>query len=558
MAAPAIAALLVMLPSPAEATPVRPAAALGHPFPAHVTYQVGVVPSASQSSKDAAVEAAYNTWKGKFLTTGCGAGQYRVVSPDVSPNATVSEGQGYGMNIVPLMAGFDGNAQTEFNGLWSLVQAHEDQYGLMQWNLDGSNHCQYGGGIGTPDSATDGDLDIGYGLILADKQWGGFTSAALTWLGRIYAHDVDPSGGFLDLADDTPGSGDSYGTRPSDFMLDHLRVFAAYDTSHNWNGVITKLQSVTIQFSGTYSPNTGLLSDFVIHANTSNPQPAPANYLESKYDGISSYNSLRVPWHMGTDALEFASSVSLKEAQLLSASFKRAAGGSAGKIYPTNQLNGTPTDLSGGQCICATASVGPSAMAAGDQGWTDAIWSFMTSNANPYGDSYYGYTIRLLNEIVMASDYWNPVGSAGGGIVNGGFETGDFTGWTRAGTTSITGSGPHSGTYAAQLGTNSPTNGDSQVAQTFVAPAGSSQLSFFYNITCPDVVQWDWATATLKDNTSGLSTTPLAKSCTLGQGWQTITATVTAGHTYTLTLVSHDENNPGDPTFTRYDDVSLG
>jgi hypothetical protein len=62
----------------------------------------------------------------------------------------------------------------------------------------------------------------------------------------------------------------------------------------------------------------------------------------------------------------------------------------------------------------------------------------------------------------------------------------------------------------------------------------------------------------LKDNTSGLSTTPLAKSCTLGQGWQTITATVTAGHTYTLTLVSHDENNPGDPTFTRYDDVSLG
>jgi hypothetical protein len=30
-----------------------------------------------------------------------------------------------------------------------------------------------------------------------------------------------------------------------------------------------------------------------------------------------------------------------------------------------------------------------------------------------------------------------------------------------------------------------------------------------------------------------------------------------AGHSYTLTLTSHDDNNPGDPTFTLFDDVAV-
>src|SRR5439155_12370097 len=118
-----------------------------------------------------------------------------------------------------------------------------------------------------------------------------------------------------------------------------------------------------------------------------------------------------------------------------------------------------------------------------------------------------------------------------------------FTGWTRTGTSSIATSGTHTGTQAVQLGSTSPTNGDSKVSQTFTAPRGASQLSFFYNVTCPDDVTFDWATATLTDNTDGVSVTPLAKTCTLNQGWQPVTAPVTAGHSYTITLVSHDENS---------------
>ncbi|HVV19984.1 MAG TPA: glycosyl hydrolase family 8, partial [Pseudonocardiaceae bacterium] len=140
-----------------------------HPFPTHVTYQVGVMPSASPSTRDAAVEKQYDSWKSTYLVHGCASNEYYVSTrgdDDAPNNGTVSEAQGYGMNIVPLMAGYDTNAQTEFNGLWQLVEDHEDQYGLMQWQLDGRT-CEYADS-GTPDGATDGDLDIGYGLILAD------------------------------------------------------------------------------------------------------------------------------------------------------------------------------------------------------------------------------------------------------------------------------------------------------------------------------------------------------------------------------------------------------
>ncbi|HEV7187920.1 MAG TPA: metallophosphoesterase, partial [Blastococcus sp.] len=101
---------------------------------------------------------------------------------------------------------------------------------------------------------------------------------------------------------------------------------------------------------------------------------------------------------------------------------------------------------------------------------------------------------------------------AAGGVVNGGFENNSLTGWTGTGTTGVVASG-HSGGYAAQLGSTSPT-GESAIAQTFTAPAGVTGLSFWWWSTCPDHVAYDWATATLVDNTTGTTATPLPRTCT--------------------------------------------
>jgi hypothetical protein len=45
-------------------------------------------------------------------------------------------------------------------------------------------------------------------------------------------------------------------------------------------------------------------------------------------------------------------------------------------------------------------------MAAGNQTWTDTIWSRLASN--PFGDGYYGETLKTLIHLVMSANYWKP------------------------------------------------------------------------------------------------------------------------------------------------------
>jgi hypothetical protein len=177
----------------------------------------------------------------------------------------------------------------------------------------------------------------------------------------------------------------------------------------------------------------------------------------------------------------------------------------------------------------------------------------VTLTLTSHDDDYAGDpTYTLYDDVALQTTTPPPPG----GISNGGFESGTLTGWSAVGTTS-TSSTAHSGSYSAQVGGTSATNGDSSLTQTFTAPTGTSKLSFYYQVHCPDTVTYDWATATLKDNTSGTTSTVLAKTCTNAGSWVQASTAVTAGHSYTLTLTSHDDDYAGDPTYTLYDDVVL-
>ncbi|MFC5906147.1 glycoside hydrolase, partial [Streptacidiphilus monticola] len=64
----------VALGGPSAAAATTPA----HPFPQHATYKAGVLPSASQSTRDAAVRSAYSRWKSTYLVHGCASNEYYV------------------------------------------------------------------------------------------------------------------------------------------------------------------------------------------------------------------------------------------------------------------------------------------------------------------------------------------------------------------------------------------------------------------------------------------------------------------------------------------------
>ena len=148
-------------------------------------------------------------------------------------------------------------------------------------------------------------------------------------------------------------------------------------------------------------------------------------------------------------------------------------------------------------------------------------------------------------------------------IINPGFENG-LTSWTTTGTTSIVTTGCNSG-ICVMAGATTATSGDSTISQTFTVPAGLSQFSFYYYMYCPDTVKYDWFTTTLVDNTANslldtntLQTiSSLPKKCVTSTSWTKVTGSVTAGHSYTLTLVSHDDGVSTDPSYTLFDSISL-
>ncbi|MBN3035759.1 MAG: hypothetical protein JW861_09240 [Bacteroidales bacterium] len=406
--------LVVFIPNVHSQSPQKP-------FPQHVTYTSGTIKpdNYDQSQLDNSVSAFYDQWKAVYLKDDCGADQYYVWFDEISSNNSicVSEGQGYGMMIAAYMAGYDPYAKVYFDGLYRYYKAHPSVNNdhLMAWN-------QITGCINDPDggdnSATDGDLDIAFALLLADKQWGSagsinYLSEASAMINAIKQDDVNP-GLWIPILGDwvTSGSIEYDDSRPSDFMMDHFRAFQYATGDNDWNNIINKCYTTASAIQTNFSPVTGLLPDFVVDI-ASYPHPAAPFYLESEYDGDFYYNACRTPLRITTDHLTSGDMRGKNIIQKMNTWIKEKTGGNPENIHAGYLLNGG--DIPGNNYESG-AFVGPFTVAAmadvTNQSWLNEAYTFLlTLELQDY--EYYDNTLKLLCMLVLSGNYWMPQGMPG-------------------------------------------------------------------------------------------------------------------------------------------------
>jgi hypothetical protein len=225
------------------------------------------------------------------------------------------------------------------------------------------------------------------------------------------------------------------------------------------------------------------------------------------------------------------------------------AGTSTVTVGAINGFTGTVSLSASGAPTGASATLSPASVAG--SGTSTLTLSPGSAAAGTYPITVNGTSGSLTH---TAGVSWTIQGSSSSGPTNPGFESG-LTGWTSSGSTSVS-TTAHSGAQSAMVGSTSPTT-DSSLSQTFTLPANAAGVSFWYQVHCPDTITYDWASATLKDNATGTTTTMLAKTCTNSGTWQQASASATGGHSVTLTLSNHDDNYASDPTYTLYDDVAV-
>lgn len=392
-----------------SADSVKAAGGPARPFGAHTfKYAAGTLrPTGAQKTTDNAVVTVYKAWKKNFLQAKCGNGWYQVYSPDAD-HPYVAEGQGYGMVITALMAGADADAKKIFDGLVKYVIAHPSVNNRDLLAAEQNTSCK---SVDGSDSATDGDMDVAYGLLLADRQWGStgtydYKQLAIKHINAIKKSETNPKTHLLLLGDWSDSSESHYWmSRSSDWMADHFRAFRKATGDASWDTVRTAHQKVVTNLQSKYAAKTGLLPDFVVNTNTA-AKPASGEVLEDPHDGDYNWNACRDPWRIGTDAVVSGDATSRAAARKMNSWIKSATGGDPGRIYTGYKLSGSAFDKGGDMAFTA-----PFAVAAttdpGSQKWLDALWKKVAGTAvAPKG--YFGASVQLQSMIVVSGNYWTP------------------------------------------------------------------------------------------------------------------------------------------------------
>ena len=348
------------------------------------------------------IAARYDSWKKEFLRSN-GDGHYIEMQGECGGNetTTTSEAHGYGMIIVALMAGHDPEAQPIFDSMLDYVDANPSNI-----TPELMNGC-VSPGSSAANTATDGDFDYAYALILAEAQWGGYASRAEKVISAI-EDSPDIRSNWLPSAGDWDG--DPTDSRSSDWMTSHFQHFSKNGSSSTWTSLRNRVYDVVSDLQSEYSPETGLVPDWIV----GNPaEPGPEDYLgEGELTDDFGYNACRFPWRIAMDyghhgnsravdvltpLLDWAMTYSHSNPNQFTAGISLdgdAMPGPDGDIY---------TDLPFTGPIISAATIDSKY-----QNFVDIGWEVLVDDRANFDHDYYAESLTLLNMLYISGNWWKP------------------------------------------------------------------------------------------------------------------------------------------------------
>jgi len=356
----------------------------------------GLLPSGrSRKETDAAVADYYRYWKRRYVVPSSTVpGGYKIDYD--GKGSTVSEAIGYGMMISAYMAGEDADAKPLFDGLNAFRKRFPSKIrqAFMCWKIPPGESGR------RDDSATDGDLDIAFALLLAHAQWGedSYLQEARALIGEI-GRSLVREDHSLRLGDwnEEPGQ-----TRPSDIMPTHFRAFRKATGDELWEKVEAKGLSILSGLQSRHAPRTGLIPDFALLGDAG-WRPADPKFLESAHDGEFHYNACRVPWRIGWAAERLddaASQAVLKPFMEWVVTYHP----SPASFVDGFRLDGSEIRGAEPGEACFSSPTGVAAMVTGHQAWLDDAFAFAASRKAVY----YQDSVNLLCLLVMSGNAWMP------------------------------------------------------------------------------------------------------------------------------------------------------
>ena len=342
-------------------------------------------------------QAAYAKWTKDLVTSdGAGSNSLRVRRPNSGDvvNGTVSEGIGYGMLIAVYM-----NDQPTFDKLWNYEQQFLDGNGLMNWYI-GPDRAVLGMG-----GATDGDEDMAFALLLADKRWGGmgslsktYKSEATTLINLIWKYEIDHTRNDVPTPGDMGGGGGSV-INISYFAPAFYHAFGrATNQQANWDRVAATCYTVIAATLNSANKNAtnGLVPAWSTPAGVPMARPNTSDPTHHQLD------SCRTPFRLAQDYCWNAEPKALDYLKKISGFYQTKG---AKNILDGYNLDGTehPGSASvGNQSAAFVGPAGVGAMASADFATLrDEAYADVATLSLLAGSTYYNESWTVLSLIMM-------------------------------------------------------------------------------------------------------------------------------------------------------------